>query len=925
MRSRLPPLKQLSESEKQRRDGRERLQKQLAGRVKKPTRVSTTHSIISGATVPAGLPPASGANNQCAPEPSSGTAQIAMRFNGEPQALWPQPWLHQVVDALLQTAASKELRLVLVWPGQMDPLALVHAMATLERFAVGDKQGLRALLYPATRVSFSSRAHTLIDRDQLLYWLHQYLTITKGARQPQQGRDNQNKDMMLMAIQSARNTNPNVPCPMLSEVLPHFDWDRTEKTWGHYGDKFLQRSRRALDRSHKRALFTKEQDGRITQLGNPESATDAVFAISHLASQRERREALKSGAFRGNRQPEVVLFDLTRSMYLRAERPLLKLLLDASKDLMDSWKSPYGMLIATDDPKLFFTARKALIERFGEEKVKVQTLINGSEGGGLSSAPHPRNWYPAQVSLKYFPVGIIDQEAAESAVKFWSLAEKLEASSEAGNQCRKTAAYLLRLANLPGGFCDFTSWMTSQAYTDVVHRDMSWVAHEYCLRSLCDSGAFAAHVEDARRSIDRGARLFESYSEATPLASRVAREIAKELVSGKSSVTVLFRFSSDIAVAQSFLSRYQYFKDGRPYADFADRVTLKNHRELPQILASEKIPSKLIFVGLPDDTLRILVVDERVPADSVVVVDYKRATDILIGLRGLRSIDTYKAYRGRIAGLADEIEKRLDALPRTIDLEKLSRVQVPRLSLSTAASEQSRSIEAPGSWRVELEGGRYASVGPRVYIYDPEDAGLFLNKSVEDLKAGDMIFLMSDSLKDLLESSLIAAGNPVIRGAGLAQIVRHYHQQILQNCKRIFGTIVGVALARRIHTRMVELDPSAMTVSLNRIRYWIDVDDSSSAGADVKPHSTRQKNDFVAFARALEIPENLIHHYWMMVSGHRVALQEAGRELADRYARVLFAEEGAESHYHLKRETILMLQREAAQNTFRLIRTIPPQ
>jgi hypothetical protein len=856
----------------------------------------------------------------------SGVSQIPLYVRGQPAPVWSQPWLHGAVDAVLQTAANQELRLVLMWPGHADGLALIHALATLERNAIGDKQGLRALLYPTSRFSFSPLTHLLVDREKLLEWARHYLTVAAGTEIPMAGRDNQNKDMMLMALQSARNAAPTSESPMLSEVLPHFEWDRTAKSWGHYGEKFLRRSKLALERSHKRALFEKVEDGRMMRLGSPETAPDALFGVSHLATPRERRDAIKSKPLKGlARQPDIVLFDLTRAMQLRAERPLVRTVTDTLKELADNWKTPYGVMMFTDDPKAFFTLRKVLTEKTREKTVHTLTLVTAPKGSGLVETPLPRDWLPAQVSLRHFRISILDQETAEAALKFWSLSEKMEPGSEASTECRKTAAYLLRLANLPGGYRDFTSWMTSQAFTDSVRQDMSWSACEYRLNGLLERGALGVHVGDVRQAISRATRLVETYADATPLASRLAKEVGVCAEKAKTSVVVLFRFSADIAVAQSFLSRHGHYPSGRSFSEFSNRVSLRNQRELAQIVDSKVLPTKFVFVGLPDETLRFLVSGDDIPADSVVLVDYRRAHDVLIGLSALRTIDTYKAYRARIAGIAGEIEKRLKDLPKAIDLDRLERLQVPRLSLSTAAAEHSRAAEMPGSWRVEIEGGRHISVGQRVHVYDPDDAGLFHAKQTEDLKSGDFLFVMSDALKDLLESCLIAVGRPVMRGASLAEMVREYHRQILRNAKRIFGDREGVPLARRIQTRMLELSASSKSVSLNRVRYWMDVEDSTAAdSADLKPHSTRQKADFVVFAHALEVPDNLIEHYWMMITGQRVALQEAGRELADRYARVLFADESVEAHYQLGRKTILMLQREAVQNTFRVVRTIPP-
>lgn len=860
------------------------------------------------------------------PTPRCGGAGIPLYVRGQSEPVWPQPWLSAIVDEALETAANGDIRLVLVWPGQADSLALVHSLATLERMAIGDKRGLRSLLYPSTRMSFDPLAHLLMDRDKLLAWARHYLTVAAGVASPLTGRDDQNKDMLLMALQSARNAAPDSEMPMISELLPHFDWDRSTKSWGHYGEKFLRRSKHALQRTHKRALFRQDEDGRITQLGNPELAPDALFAVTHLASPRERREALKSKAIRGkDRQPELVLFDLTRAMQLRADRSLTRLATELLKEISEAWKAPTGFMIVTDDPRAFFSMRKQLGERPPSRPVQARCIATAPRGTGLSASPLPRNWQPAQVSLKHLRVAILDQEAVETALRFWNLAEKMDAGSVAAAECRKTAAYLLRIANLPGGYKDFTDWMTSQSFTDNVQRDMSWSACVYALSTLIEHGATSAYSEEVRRALSRATLLVENYGETTPLALRLAKEIGADANKTKISTVVLFRFSSDIAVARLYLQRYEHYPHGLSFKDFADRVSLRNHRELPDMLASNARPTKYIFVGLPDETLRLLVSSEDIPADSVIIVDYRRASEVAIGLHALRSIDTYKAYRGRISGLAIEIDKRLGELPTAIDLDKLGRMQVPRLSLTTATAEHSRSSDIPGTWKVELEGGRRISVGHRVHIYDPDGEALFRSESVENVRPGDLLFIMSDGLKDMLETALLAAGHVILRGASLAEIVREYHRLILSNAKRIYGDLDGVPLARRILSRMAELNDAAKSVSINRIRYWMDVAESSiPTSHDRKPHSTRQKADFIAFAQALEIPENLMEYYWIMITGQRIALQEAGRELADRYARVLFSEESAETHYRLPRSTILMLQREAVHSTYPVTRTIPP-
>ena len=44
---------------------------------------------------------------------------------------------------------------------------LIHAIATLERWANGYKRGFRAAFYPATKASFRELNHLFVDRDEI--------------------------------------------------------------------------------------------------------------------------------------------------------------------------------------------------------------------------------------------------------------------------------------------------------------------------------------------------------------------------------------------------------------------------------------------------------------------------------------------------------------------------------------------------------------------------------------------------------------------------------------------------------------------------------------------------------------------------------------------------------------------------------------
>lgn len=836
------------------------------------------------------------------------------------EALHPEPWLARLVDAALLTASSFEVRIELIWPGTIKSVAVVQALASLERFAVGDKRGLRSLLFPTKRTSFTALGKFLLGREKLLDWTREYLTITqlRGAKPPIPGRDDQDKDMLLQAVRSGWNQDPALPPPCISEVMPNFDWDLEVGRWGDYSAKYLSRTKKSLQRRHKTELFKSD---RFARLGAPQTAPDALFGISHLATAKHWKAALSSEAFAGIGQPELVIFDLTKAMRDTTQRNLIRLVPEVVMAVKEVWKQPVGFLCITDDPKTYFVLRRKFLDD-GENRVVSEPIVAAASDYGLSQSPRPMGWTPEPASNKHFHVEVLDQEMAEAATRFWTIGQQFDANAHANRQASATAAFLLRLANLPGGYKDYIGWMEASAFADSIRNELTWNGHVARLSAMIEQGVFADKAESVRRAIAKATALVETYNEQTPLARRIAKELAAGVGKQKYRADLVFRSNADIGIAKAFIGR-----QGAAMETLADRINFRIHKELAVILNGGAVPSRLVFIGLPDETLKELVTSERVPADSVVVMDWRRANTVLTGLRALKSVEAYKPYRGRIAEFGDEIERRLKEVPNSIDIEKIEGLHVRRLSLPAAAAEASRRAEGPGgAFKLELENESRVIVSQRVYLYDPDEEKPFHAVDTEKVKPGDMVFVMSDELKDMFEVALIKAGHGIPRGSNFVEMLRNYHKDVLANSRRLFGDIGASALARKIQERMHTMRPEGPACSLSRIRYWLDVEASSDSQAeDLKPHSTWSKSDFELFARALEIPDNLIGVYWLMVTGQRVALQQAGRELAERYAHILFREESAAVHFKLDQAEILELQDEAIRNTYRVIRVISPQ
>jgi hypothetical protein len=795
----------------------------------------------------------------------------------------------------------------------MPPLPVVHALATFERLAEGDFRGMRTILFPTKATTFYELNHLLADRSRIVQ-LVQEQCDTSGRITPT--RDVRGKSDLLMALSTIRTHNPEVPYPTVSELVPTFSYDSAGRSWGNYSEKYLARSLRKLKTAHARDLRGKVQGG----LGQPETAPDALFGIPYSTKRDDLKRAVSSKAFAEElAQADLVLLDASADMQKTAFRVIQKLpeALEAIVQVLDK-KVP--ILLVTDDPVELFTFRKRMKE---DQNVDVVLHVFPAEGdgSGLAATPRPSNWVPNDRGLKFIRTEIFDRDASTIALRFLTTGQKFSPDHQAFQACQDAAYYLLRLSNLPGGYRDLGDWLEQEGRPDSTRQRLSWAPREARLREVLARGDAGVHGESISKTLESAIDLIELWADATPLALGLANELEDSVERKGYAVAVFLPGRDYIPVAQQFLPRHMAEK-GRDFDLLKERIDLRTHKELGSVLSGERKYERLVFVGMTDETLRAVLTEERVPAGSVLLLSYKQAENYQKGLLALKTLEALKPYKGRISGLADELTKRLDAVPAPLVLDRL---QLRALAFSFESAMDAPDGDEQAFWRLDLEHIGRIFVARRVFKYEPDSDPPFEPVPVESIREGDAIFVMTDDLKDRVEAALRAKGpSSFMRGITFGKMLEAYHNEVRSRSETLFPANSTADRIRKIQGRMKEIDPAG-TVSTARVRYWLDLDGAGGEAAR-PPHAARDKESFDAFARALEIPAPLFNGFWVLAINYtRKENRVAGRELADLYTNILFYPESIQVYGKLSGEVIGELQREAVKHVFRVMKIIAPR
>ncbi len=922
-------FKDLEEARKKRKEARERLLKGIHAPRSKPARQAASSPKPEPESEPkkvSGSPPPLPVVQQY------GQAGVPIYRDDDTDASVPSKALQQLVDLYLHAAQHGTRHIALVWPVSPRTLVLVHALATLERWARGDKQGVRGLVYPVKSNAFHPLNHLHFDRQVILDHARRLVEL-QGTPNDLITRRLRDKDAYLLSLASLKSEERESFNPAIGELLPHFFAAVDFTRWQSCANRLLVCIKAKLARRmHAKALQIN-----CTVIGDPKTAPDAIFALDGRLDKETLKSSLK--ALKGTKQPEVVLVNATRA--IRKESKSWKAALGRFCLLIEEVfpDSPPGIIVVTDEPHAAFSIKNRLWELNNKRDPATrwhtpnEYSITGMpcaikhEQDGLIPAGAIESLVPVP---REFNVKIVDADAAKVVNKLQRIAKQTVGGQEVARPITDAAGYLTRMAALPCGVNHLIEWLSSAEVDQRTRTRYDWLSYVGALKQFDREGGAADNRKLLLECIDKGSILFERYQNATPFALLLADVVSRIAGSEKLQVSIVFTNALYRRLAERFLSTYTDYSEGCKFSDFSDRVRLITSSQLEESIDGLS-NTVLLFAGLDDECLRIVLTDDRVPAHTTLLLTQRGAQYLRSSLKPIaEQFPEFTPFKPRI----ESILRQLKDLPEDASVLSTSDFVLPmfKVELSSGGSNGQEDHDED-AWRIILESvpDQYHRPTHKVYVYDPSSAEStdrgFRPCEVRSLKIGDKLFVMSAELRELVEQVLEGSGIPIHHDKTFEEALRDYHKQVRKKFAERFPTGTLLDKVRLLRRTILEENPDLEKdlPGERAIRRWVDLGESENTPfEELKPQAPMKEAHFKAFSEVLTMTSLEAAYQWQrVIIAIRNTRRLDGRHVSDIYAYMLLQPESAMVHASISRQTLKMLFDQARESVVIVEAVIP--
>lgn len=864
------------------------------------------------------------------PETQAVTMGLRLRADDAGVEIQPIRAVEKLAGTMLSVAASKAPRSVLLWPGSLRSIGLAHAIATAAQWQIGNKKGLRTLVYPAKSNFLRTLNHAHVDKGDLVK-LARDLYEDSAKPNHKVVVSLREKDAFWLALNNLSEDPGERVHPSLAELLPHFFASNEFDGWKSCdGDLFRHIKRHMKTRGDKRALgqFT------IARLSDPSSAPDAIFAISWRATKSDIRNALRELKDAG--PPEVVIIDLTRG--LRKDNPnwkanAISFLETVQKTFQHDTPPP---LIVIDEPHV----RSHLIKALSKSAVKKGDASKWLLGSGLPvegivctagrdglTRFGVRQEGPPQA--KDIHVAITDTEASVVVALLGRVREGLE--NPGWLQAIEDAErYLSTLAALPSSTRMLVQWLDEADVPMAVRKNYAWPVYRSALEQVLHDPSFRKRCL-LQQTIDQGSALWENYENGTPMARKLA-DLIEEHTRGSERCCIVFTRPTARRLAERYFETYDGYPEGAGYEVLKDCVRFIVSRDLE--LGMERRPNEtVVFAGLDEVSMRSLLVDEDISSPCYVLLTRRNAAYLRATLRAVKAIPGFDHLKKRL----ESVLNQLPDFPGADERTSLSRSDfvLPTFSfehgLSSYLAHEDEHDEA--AWEMLLDSGARIRRNPasRIYVYDPALSHTptrgFLAATVGNLEEGDHVFVMSAELRELTESALKEAGVPISNDRHFESTLRQYHERVGELARAVPGTSL-TEKARSLKAAFeMYLDSNGHMPADGTIRNWLDVDRFREVSFEnAKPSAPRSEPHFKAFAKAIGLPDHEAIGFWRMVIQPLRGVRRAdGRRVTDAYTDLLLDPESTVVHKRMRNGVVQSLFARAKENVHVIEEILKPQ
>ena len=822
-----------------------------------------------------------------------------------------------VASQLLRSAQTKVSGVVLLWPGSFRSLGMVHAVACASRWNQGDKQGMRTLAYPAKANFLQALNHAHIDRLALVQLAQKLLEVEPNPVVTGSCRD---KDPFWLALNSVRADESGAIHPTLAELLPHFFADKDFQSWKACdGDLLRYVKARIADVDHRRAL----NDLSLRTLGDINNAPDALLAVSWKASEQDIRQCLKG--LRNGRQPDALLLDATRA--LRKDNPSWKAnivkFLDCAWEVWRERIPPVLMVI--DEPHVRTQFLQELEKRAKKHSPAAAWLLRSGlhmrgaictvNGDSLmpASRPEPLNPEPRQIVIN-----VADTEAA-NVIEMLTRVRRDVTNPAWGEPMGEAAGYLARLAALPSSTRVLVNWLGEADVPMAIRQNYAWPVYKSKLEVIRNDPAFGERAR-LERVIAKGDEMWRNYENGTPLA-RVLAELIEQRTRGTEKCCLVFTKPTARRLAERYFETYDGYPEGAGFEVLRDSVRFVVSRGLESEVDAPR-KETLIFVGLDEVSLRMLILEPRISSPAYVLLTRRNAAYLKATMKAIRALPGF-------ASLSNRLDALWQQLPEFPDIDEYTLFRRGDFVLPTFSFEQGLTSVVneheehdPNAWELVLDSGACVKRSPaaRAYIYDPALAHTstrgFKGVDVSELQEGDRLFVMSLELRELTEAALKEAGVPISHDRRFEEDLRRYHRTVSDLATQIPGATLSLR-ATHLHEAITHaLGPKGAPPAEGTVRAWLDVDRYAGRSFDdAKPGAPRTEAHFKAFAKTLGMTDIHAVYFWKAVIQPLRGVRRAdGRRVSDVYAEMLLEPESTVVHRRLRPEVVKMLFERAKEN-----------
>jgi hypothetical protein len=868
---------------------------------------------------------------QDAPSPAREAASVTARVqqaliplfrDDSTESSAPSSALIALADLYLHAAQHRSRHIAMIWPATLKTLTVVHALATLARWSVGDKLGVRGLLFPVKSNVFVPLNHIHFERKSIL-------NIARGLSEvnppnPAVSRSLPAKDAFhfWLTDRSLPKIEGEAFNPTIGELLPHFLAPEQFNGWAPCQDRLLALVRaKILRRSNTKALQQNSES-----FGQPMTAPDALFALDGRMSEENLRRACRELA-RGV-PPEVVMVLATRPV--RFEAPGWKGRVARFCLMLEEvfHGRPPGVVVVTDEPHAAYRLKNELWERNNKRdptqrwktphQFKILGIPSTVDADGLLA---PGATEPSHPSPREFNVHIVDSAVAKVANKLVRIAQDAPGGKDGARALVDAANYISRIAALPCGVTHMAEYLAGPDVSSRTRAAFDWPLHIGAVNEFERTVGVGESRSALLDCLARASSLFGNYNKATPFAHKLADLVATAAGGKRRRVAVVFTNTLYRRLAERFLRAYDQYPDGVPFSSFEERVHFMSAAHLDEHLAGLH-GSTLVFAGLNEDCLRLLLTDDRVPAHSIVLLTQRAGQFLRATLKPIaENFPEFRSYKPRI----ESILRQLRELPEDASVLTASDYVLPtfRIELSSDISSNDHEVD-PDSWAIRLESGvtQFRRETSEVYVYDPasqhaSDAG-FRTCQVRSLEPGDKLFVMSAELREMVEQVLRDAGVPIQTDKTFETALRSYHEQIQKRFAERFptGTVQEKVRAMRQAILAVDSRLEADLAKEQAMRCWIDLGNSTNTPFDqLRPQAPLRESAFRAFAQVLGFTSlEAAYHWQRVIMAVRNSRRLDGRHVSDIYAYMLLQPESAMANSSIRRQTLAMLLERARSN-----------